>query len=102
MATKKKSSKVEDLDRELQEKLWNELGGKSELVPVMSQHVSGSESRDYTLMPTPGIVHPFRGVSVEATPDEYLASEYPWLERSQDIPRILKVLLREVVAGRFR
>ena len=107
MATQKKTKKnPEDLDRqapkELQEKIWNELGHQSELVPNMSQHVSGSESRDYTLEHQPGIIHPFRGVSVDATPDEYMAREYPWLERSQDIPRILKALLREVVAGRFR
>lgn len=38
----------------------------------------------------------------DATPDEYINSEYPWLERSQDIPRILKALLREVVKGRMR
>lgn len=38
----------------------------------------------------------------DATPDEYINSEYPWLERSQDIPRILKALLREVVKGRMK
>lgn len=37
-----------------------------------------------------------------ATPDEYINYEYPWLERSQDIPRILKALLREVVKGRMK
>lgn len=38
----------------------------------------------------------------DATPEEYINSEYPWLERSQDIPRILKALLREVVKGRMK
>ena len=33
------------------------------------------------------------------TPDDYIAAEYPWLEKSQDVPRLLKALLREVVAG---
>lgn len=35
------------------------------------------------------------------TPDDYIAAEYPWLEKSQDVPRLLKALLREVVAGRL-
>lgn len=35
------------------------------------------------------------------TPDDYVAAEYPWLEKSQDVPRLLKALLREVVAGRM-
>lgn len=107
MPTAKKTKKnPADLDRQAPkedlEKLWNELGHQSELVPNMSQHVSGSESRDYTLEYQPGIILPYRGVPVKATPDEYIGNEYPWLERSQDIPRILKALLREVVAGRFR
>ena len=104
---KKQKKETEDLDRQAPkedlEKLWNELGHqRSELVPDMSQHVSGSESRDYTLEHQPGIVLPYRGVPVKATPDEYIGNEYPWIERSQDIPRILKALLREVVAGRFK
>lgn len=35
------------------------------------------------------------------TADEYIASEYPWLETSQNIPQLLKVLVREVVKGRM-
>lgn len=38
----------------------------------------------------------------DATPDEYIAAEYPWLETSQNIPMLLKALLREVVKGRMR
>ena len=37
----------------------------------------------------------------QQTPDEYIAAEYPWLEKSQDVPRLLKALLREVVTGRM-
>lgn len=33
--------------------------------------------------------------------DEYIASEYPWLETSQNIPQLLKALVREVVKGRL-
>ena len=35
----------------------------------------------------------------ESPADAYIRDTYPWLERSQDIPRILKALLREVVGG---
>lgn len=38
----------------------------------------------------------------DATPDEYIAAEYPWLETSQNIPQLLRALLREVVKGRMR
>ena len=37
-----------------------------------------------------------------ATPDEYIASEYPWFQTSQNIPQLLKALLREVVKGRMK
>lgn len=37
-----------------------------------------------------------------ATPDEYINSEYPWLETSQNIPQLLRALLREVVKGRMK
>lgn len=37
-----------------------------------------------------------------ATPDEYINSEYPWFQASQNIPQLLKALLREVVKGRMR
>lgn len=37
----------------------------------------------------------------ESPADAYIGDTYPWLERSQDIPRILKALLREVVKGRM-
>ena len=33
--------------------------------------------------------------------DEYIAAEYPWLETSQNIPQLLKALVREVVKGRL-
>lgn len=41
------------------------------------------------------------GIRRLETPDDYIAAEYPWLEKSQDVPRLLKALLREVVAGRL-
>lgn len=47
---------------------------------------------------------PYRGspgIRGPETPDGYVAAEYPWLEKSQDVPRLLKALLREVVAGRL-
>jgi hypothetical protein len=34
--------------------------------------------------------------------DKYIADEYPWLETSQNIPQLLRALLREVVKGRMR
>lgn len=37
-----------------------------------------------------------------STPDEYIAAEYPWLDTSQNIPQLLKALLREVVKGRIK
>jgi hypothetical protein len=37
-----------------------------------------------------------------ATPDEYINSEYPWFQTSQNIPQLLKALLREVVKGRMK
>lgn len=33
--------------------------------------------------------------------DEYIDSEYPWFETTQNIPWLLKVLVREVVKGRL-
>lgn len=33
--------------------------------------------------------------------DKYIADEYPWLETSQNIPQLLKALVREVVKGRL-
>lgn len=33
--------------------------------------------------------------------DKYLADEYPWFETSQNIPQLLKALVREVVKGRL-
>lgn len=38
----------------------------------------------------------------DATPDEYINAEYPWLETSQNIPQLLRALVREVVKGRMR
>lgn len=36
-----------------------------------------------------------------ATPDEYIAAEYPGLMSTQNIPQLLKALLRETVIGRM-
>lgn len=33
--------------------------------------------------------------------DKYITDEYPWLETSQNIPQLLKALVREVVKGRM-
>ena len=37
-----------------------------------------------------------------ATPDEYIAAEYPGLMSTQNIPQLLKALLRETVIGRMQ
>lgn len=33
--------------------------------------------------------------------DKYIADEYPWFGTSQNIPQLLKALVREVVKGRL-
>lgn len=90
MATAKKTSKKTEAPKEEPKEQPKVDTAFEDLAAVLSEDFA-EKGEDST------------GVTLHiATPDEYIASEYPWLETSQNIPQLLKVLVREVVKGRMR
>ena len=88
MATAKKTSKKTEAPQEEPKEQPKEQPGMSGLLASFDFAKSGADRTGVTLR--------------DATPDEYIASEYPWFQTSQNIPQLLKALLREVVKGRMQ
>lgn len=86
--TTKKTEQPKEEPKEQPKEITTEQTGMSRLLASFDFAKKGEDRTAVTLR--------------DVTPDEYIAAEYPWFQTSQNIPQLLKALLREVVKGRMK